>query len=184
MDSRCHKLTASFVRRSHQRDKNVPICLFFEVHIKLQRSFHSVAVCVCMCGGYMLARFTIYVLFRSLMKRVGKRQYHQEYTTWYVEVHVLDVVTEYIGHHKPLVPILLFASTPICQDDHKRISEMFSLIVENTLSFSFYPHSISPPASSHVEASAQIWGNSKLQYCTDSCTCPCMTFVYSTFCSG
>lgn len=31
VDSKCHKLTASFVRRSHQRDKNVPVCLYFEV---------------------------------------------------------------------------------------------------------------------------------------------------------
>ena len=83
VDSRCHKLTASFVRRSHQRDKNVPVCLFFEVNM-------SYSICV---GSQCLSIIYYYVsLFRNLMKRVGKSQYHQEYTTWYVEVHVLDIV--------------------------------------------------------------------------------------------
>ena len=33
VDSKCHKLTASFVRRFHQRDKNVPVCLYYEVNV-------------------------------------------------------------------------------------------------------------------------------------------------------
>ena len=34
VDSGCHRLTASFVRRSHQKDKNVPVCLYFEVGMR------------------------------------------------------------------------------------------------------------------------------------------------------
>lgn len=34
VDSGCHRLTASFVRRSHQKDKNVPVCLYFEVGVR------------------------------------------------------------------------------------------------------------------------------------------------------
>ena len=31
VDSKCHKLTASFVRERHKSDSRVPICLFYEV---------------------------------------------------------------------------------------------------------------------------------------------------------
>ena len=33
VDSGCHKLTATFVRRAHQKDKMTPVCLFFEVTV-------------------------------------------------------------------------------------------------------------------------------------------------------
>ena len=87
MDSRCHKLTASFVRRSNQRDKSVPVCLFFEVCItKVQRSFLMAIMCSC----HMVIMFTHFCsFFRDLMKKVAKRQYHLEYMTWYVELHAV-----------------------------------------------------------------------------------------------
>ena len=31
MDSKCHKLTASFQRRKHQSDSRVPVCSYYEV---------------------------------------------------------------------------------------------------------------------------------------------------------
>ena len=31
VDSRCHRLTASFIRHRHKSDSSVPICLFYEV---------------------------------------------------------------------------------------------------------------------------------------------------------
>ena len=31
VDNKCHKLTASFQRRKHERDNRVPVCSFFEV---------------------------------------------------------------------------------------------------------------------------------------------------------
>lgn len=31
VDSKCHKLTASFQRKKHQRDHRVPVCGFYEV---------------------------------------------------------------------------------------------------------------------------------------------------------
>ena len=31
VDSGCHKLTASFVRKAHLKDKRTPVCLFYEV---------------------------------------------------------------------------------------------------------------------------------------------------------
>lgn len=31
VDSKCHKLTASFQRKKHQRDARVPVCSFYEV---------------------------------------------------------------------------------------------------------------------------------------------------------
>ena len=31
VDNGCHKLTASFVRKAHLKDKRTPVCLFYEV---------------------------------------------------------------------------------------------------------------------------------------------------------
>ena len=31
VDSRCHKLTASFMREKHTNDPNIPVCTFYEV---------------------------------------------------------------------------------------------------------------------------------------------------------
>ena len=43
MDSKCHKLTASFVRERRSQDSSIPLCLFYEVTL-------GVSMCVCVGG--------------------------------------------------------------------------------------------------------------------------------------
>ena len=33
VDSKCHQLTASFVRDRHSQDSSVPVCMFYEVSV-------------------------------------------------------------------------------------------------------------------------------------------------------
>lgn len=65
VDSKCHKLTASFVREKRSHDSSVPVCLFYEVS-----GLYTVYVsCVSCCD-------------RGLMRREESSHYHRESITW------------------------------------------------------------------------------------------------------
>ena len=65
VDSKCHKLTASFVREKRSQDSSVPVCLFYEVS-----------------GVYTVYVRCVSCWDRALMRRGESSPYLQGSITW------------------------------------------------------------------------------------------------------
>lgn len=63
VDSRCHQLTASYVRQRHHHDETVPICQFFEVRFK---QVHFTIVRFPSTREYFLRAHAYVALFRRM----------------------------------------------------------------------------------------------------------------------
>ena len=71
VDSKCHKLTASFVREKHAHDPSIAVCPFYEVN------YHSLWYGVFSCTAFTTRSLNIW-------ERKNFLPFHQASMTWWV----------------------------------------------------------------------------------------------------
>lgn len=87
VDSKCHRLTASFVREQHTENSEVEVCSYYEVYVYLE----ALLMCFEHVRKRLMTLHCVNCHCRHLKERVVRYHYHQEFITLTISRNLVDL---------------------------------------------------------------------------------------------